>query len=144
MVMVEPVEDPSDTASEQKGKAVLGLRTVIRYGVQIVTNIEETGTRRIEFIDKRLIKEQGKNLLQLDIKNTGERWLSPTVSVQLFDKDGKKSGAFHTDKIRIMPTCSVRCKIPLENITPGKYKALVIVDNGDQSVFGANYDLTIE
>ncbi|HEX3046937.1 MAG TPA: hypothetical protein VHY08_19440 [Bacillota bacterium] len=144
IVMVEPVEDITDQTSEQKGKAVLGLKTIIRYGVQIVTNIEETGTRKIEFIDKRLINEKGKNLLQLDIKNSGERWLVPTVSVQLFDKDGKKSGAFRTEKIRIMPTCSVRCKIPLENITPGKYKALVIVDNGDQYVFGANYDLTIE
>lgn len=143
MIMVEPVEDDTPPLPGQKGKAVLGLQAVIRYGVQIITNIEDTGTRRIEFLDKRLIAENGRYILQLDIKNSGERWLSPQVSVQLFDKDGKKLGAFHIEKIRILPACSVRRKIPLDNIPSGKYKALVIVDNGDQAVFGANYDLTI-
>ncbi|MCL6590270.1 MAG: hypothetical protein K6U80_09985 [Firmicutes bacterium] len=144
MVMVEPVEDAAGQVSQPKGKAVLGLKAVIRYGIQVITNIENTGARRIEFTGKKLIREDGKNILQLDIKNSGERWLSPTVFVQLFDKNGKKTGDFHTGKLRIFPTCSVRCKINLENVTSGKYKAVVIVDNGDQYVFGANYDLTVE
>jgi hypothetical protein len=145
LVMVEPAADngPAQTAAE-KGKYVLGLQTNIRYGVQIITDIKDSGTRKIELLNKRLIEENGKRFLQLDIKNTGERWLNPSVSVQLYGKDGKLFGTFGNAKNRIFPTCSVRHKIYLGDIPKGEYKALVIVDNGDQYVFGANYELTIQ
>jgi hypothetical protein len=145
LVMVESTADTSaGGTSAATGKYVLGLQTNIRYGVQIITDIKDTGTRRIEFLDKKIIDEKGKKFLQLDIKNTGERWLDPVVSVQLYNKDGKLLGTFSSAKSRIFPACSVRHSVYLPNISKGKYKALVIVDNGDQYVFGANYELTIQ
>jgi hypothetical protein len=142
MVMVEPVEDQMMAGQGQK--KALGIQAVIRYGIQLVTNIGDTGIRRIQFLDKKMIVSGGQRFLQLDIKNSGERWLSPTVSLQLYNHEGKLLGDVRTNKIRIFPSCSVRSKLALPNIPRGKYKALVIIDNGDQYVFGANYDLVIE
>jgi len=141
LVMVEPVETKSVPSA--KGKYTLGLKTNIRYGVQIVTNIKDTGARRIEILNKKIVDEKGHKFLQFDIINTGERWLDPSVSVQLYNKEGKLLGPFIDPKSRIFPTCSVRHKIFLRDIGKGDYKAQVIVDNGDQYVFGANYELTI-
>lgn len=143
LIMVEPVDSGSDNASSAKGKYVLGLQTNVRYGVQVITDIKDTGTRSIVFLNKKIVDENGKRILQFDIKNTGERWLNPTVSVQLYNKDGKLLGTFGGEKNRIFPTCSVRHKILLSEIQKGDYKAVIIVDNGDQYVFGANYELMI-
>ncbi len=143
LIMVEPVEAAGDNPGV-KGKYVLGLQTSVRYGVQIITDIKDTGTRSIAFLNKKISAENGNKVFQFDIKNTGERWLNPTVLVQLYNKNGKSLGTFGSEKKRIFPTCSVRHKILLPDIPKGEYKAVVIVDNGDQYVFGANYEMIIQ
>lgn len=142
MLMVE-AEDDQPVNSREKGKGAIALRTKIRYGVQVITNIGNTGTRRIQFLDRKIINQDGRRILQLDIENSGERTLTPTVSLQLFNNDGKLISNYQGDEFRILPTCSIRQRIDLPDFPKGTYKALVIVDNGDQYVFGANYNLVI-
>lgn len=145
MVMIELVpEEGPETAEDEAGKVKFGIQTKIRYGIQIVTHIGDTGTPTIKFLDKRLIDQEGQTMLQLDIENTGERWLSPKVWVELYDHQGTQVGRFEGDKKRIYPQCSVRHRVDLSDVPQGRYKALVVVDNGDQYVFGAKYDLGIE
>lgn len=145
MVMVEPMAGVSPEGIEgEKGKIKLGLQTIVRYGIQIVTDIGDTGIRKIRFLDRKLISEDGKRLLQVDIENTGERWLSPLVWVEIYNEQGQSIGRFESGKFRIYPGCSVRHKFDLTNVPKGKYKALLVADNGDEYVFGARYDLGIE
>lgn len=145
MLMVEELSTGSPELSmPEKGKPALGIRQVIRYGVQMITHINDTGTRKIKFLDKKLITLDGKTMLQLDIENTGERWLTPTVWVELYDNQGTEVGRFESGKKRIYPSCSVEHNVDLTNVPKGNYKALVIVDNGDEYVFGAQYDIGIE
>ncbi len=145
MVMVEPMpETGPEIGEDEPGKVKFGIQTKVRYGIQIVTNIGDSGTPKIKFLDKRLIKQEGRTILRLDIENTGERWLSPGVWVELYDGGGMQVGRFEGAKKRIYPNCSVRHEVELSGVARGKYKALVVVDNGDQYVFGAKYDLEIE
>jgi hypothetical protein len=145
MVMIEPVpETGAESMEDEAGKVKFGIRTKVRYGIQIVTNIGDTGTPKIKFLEKKLIKQDGQAILQLDIENTGERWLSPTVWVELYDGEGTQVGRFEGSKKRIYPDCSVRHTVELKDVAAGEYKALVVVDNGDQYVFGAKYDLEIQ
>ncbi|MCJ7459617.1 MAG: hypothetical protein MUP17_11580 [candidate division Zixibacteria bacterium] len=145
MLMVEPTsETGSKDIEDETGKVKLGIKTVLRYGIQIVTNIGDTGDRKIKFLDKKLISQDGRRTLQMDIENIGERWLRPTLWVELYDKGGKNMGRFGNRQLRIYPGCSIRHKIDLGDVPIGKYKALVMVDNGDEYVFGAQYDLEIE
>lgn len=141
MLMVEAVDD--QPVSEAKGKTALALRTKLRYGVQVITNIGNRGIRRIQFLERKVFDQDGRHILQLDIENSGERSLTPVLSVQLFNEAGKLIGNYQGDRFRILPTCSVRRQINLPDLPQGSYKALVIVDNGDQYVFGANYNLVI-
>lgn len=145
MVMVEPVPETDLEAVEgEAGKVKIGIQTKVRYGIQIITNIGDTGVRRINFLDKRLANQEGKITLQLEIENVGERWLSPTVWVELYGDEGMQVGRFEAGKKRIYPECSVRHEVDLSGVPKGNYKALVVVDNGDEYVFGAKYDLGIE
>ncbi len=145
MVMIEPLSEAEmQTAEDQTGKLKMGIETKVRYGIQIVTNVGDSGTPRIRFLDKKLFTREGRTTLQMDIENIGQRWFSPIVWVELYDDRGTLAGRFQGDKKRIYPGCSVRHKVDLTGVAPGKYKALVVVDNGDQYVFGARYDLGIE
>jgi hypothetical protein len=145
MVMVEPVPQTGpESIEDETRKAKMGIQTKIRYGIQMVTNIGDSGTRKIKFSDKRLTNQDGRRFLQIDIENIGERWLAPTLWVEIYDKHGAKAGRFESSKKRIYPGCSVRHKVDLTDVPKGKYKALVVADNGDEYVFGAKYDFGIE
>jgi hypothetical protein len=145
MVMIEPVPEMGPQSIEDEaGKVKMGIQTRIRYGIQIITNIGDTGTRKIEFQNKKLFSQDGKTILQMDIANVGQRWLSPKVWAELYNQEGKNLGRFESDKKRIYPGCSVRHKIELTDIPPGKYQTLIVADNGDDCVFGAKYDFEIK
>ena len=145
MIMIEPASEASlQNLQDKEGRVKVGVQTVVRYGIQIVTHMGSSGTCKINFLDKKLINKDGQSILQMDIENIGQRWLSPKVWVELYNGQGNKVGRFESDKKRIFPECSVRHRIDLTEVPRGDYKALVVVDNGDQHVFGAKYDLGIE
>lgn len=145
MVIVEPVPQTGpETIEDEARKVKMGIQTKIRYGIQMVNNIGDTGARKIKFLDEKLINQDGRNFLQMDIGNIGERWLSPTLWVEIYDSHGAKVGRFENSKKRIYPGCSVRHRVDLTGVPKGKYKALVVADNGDEYVFGAKYDFGIE
>lgn len=144
IMMVEILPNVSIENNTNKDNHSLGIQTVLRYGIQIITNINDTGEQNIKFLDKKLILQDNKNVLQLDIENTGDQMLSPIVWVDLYNSLGKNIGRFESDEKRIFPTCSVRHAIDLSIIPKGKYKASIIVDNKNEYVFGAYYDISIE
>jgi hypothetical protein len=145
VVIVEPISETSpESIMSEKGKAQMGIRTVIRHAIQIVSNIGNTGTSRIRFLDKRLISDNGRRILEIDIENTGERWLSPSVWVELFNEQGRSIGKFEGTKFRIYPGCSVRQRIDLTDVPKGRYKTLIVADNEDENIFGTRLDLGVE
>lgn len=142
LLLVEPLVKTDNIAAEGKDK--VGIQTVIRYGIQFVTDISDTGERKIRFLNKELIDNDGKKSFQFDIENVGERWLSPRVWVELYNTDGVNVGRFESRQLRIYPGCSVRHRVNLKDVPGGRYKALVVADNGDEYVFGARYDMELK
>lgn len=143
MLMVEPISGETIEPPKTKDRPSIGIRTVSRYAIQIVTHIGDTGKRDIKFLDKTVLIEEGKKTLQIDIENTGERWLIPLVWAELYDEKGVSIGRFDGGRLRIYPGCSVRYRIDLSNVPEGKYKAIIVADNGDEYIFGAQYDLKL-
>lgn len=143
MIMVEPNAAPAITPDGKPDQVAVGLQTTIRFAIQIVTEVGQGGTRSLQVQDKRLVKNDGKRALYLDISNDGERLLIPAMSVELFDQSGASVGRFDAGRSRIYPTCSVRAKVDLTDVPIGKYAAMVLLDSGDAQVMGAQYDLEI-
>lgn len=139
MLMIEPVEKIIPEKKEG-----INVRTVIRYGIQIITNIEDTGSKEIEFLDINLIKDDKKRILLIDIENIGERVLKPAVWLDLYSFDGTEVGRFESKLSRTYPGTSIRRRIDLSSIEPGKYKAIIIADCGNDDLFGIDYTLEIE
>lgn len=141
LIMVEPMAPPPPAIG--KGKPQLYLRTVLRYAIQIATNIGDTGKRNLRFSNRKLVTNGASRYLQLDIENTGQRVLIPLLWAQLYDKTGASAGRFEGKRRRLYPGCSARFHIDLTSVPPGDYTAMVVADNGDAYVFGARYTLDV-
>jgi hypothetical protein len=145
VLMVEPVLDTSPPGMNARtGELSMGIRTVVRYAIQIITDIGDTGFSNIRVIGNRLVDIDGRSILEMDIENNGDRWLSPAVWAELYDKNGTYCGRFDSDRKRIFPSCSIRHQLDLTEVPRGSYTALMIVDNGDDRVFGASYEVRLE
>ncbi len=141
LLMVEQISQSADSAVKLR-RNQSGIRQVMRYGIQCISHVGSSGLHRLQFTGTQLIEgENGEKELQVDVENMGQRWAVPTAWAELYSSTGDHLGRFESEKKRIFPGTSVRFRISLGNIPTGKYKALVVLDNGDQDVLGAKYDL---
>jgi hypothetical protein len=147
LIMVEPLTDdnPEILPSDEGGPRV-AVRTVMRYGIQMVTQIGNTGEQTVKFGEKQLVAgaDDQRRSLKIDVENAGQRWLSPAVWAEIYDSDGLSIGRFQGPRLRIFPLCSVRYTIDLSQLPAGSYNALIVADNGDENVFGTQAKLEIK
>jgi len=140
MVEVLPKAQTAQPDASKKEPS-LGISQVMRYAVQIVTHIGDTGSRKLKFIQTELLQDKGQKTFQVDIENIGERWVRPYSSLEIYNQKGELTGKFDGERLRIFPGTSVRFKFDVSHVAEGKYKALVVLDNKDSYVFGAQYTL---
>ena len=145
LIMVEEMTGTSpagDAADGQVEEMKAGVSQVLRYAVQIVTHVRDSGTRTLQFGDKILtVAADGARVLHADVENTGERGLRPFLWVELYDSDGIRLGPYQSERKRLYPGTSVRYSVDLSEAPSGSYQAFVVVDNGDEYAFGAQYGL---
>lgn len=147
MLMVESV-DPNSAEStvgeESAQERELGFRQVTRYGVQLASHIREGGQRDVAFDRIQLIAdEEGQTWFHSDVINSGTLMMHPQVYMRVFAADGTEFGPFEGVQYRLYPGTSVQQRIDLSELEPGTYQALLIVDDGDDAVFGGQYELTL-
>jgi hypothetical protein len=139
-VMIQEVEGAEATGERNAG---VRLHQTIRHAVQVITEIGETGRSEVAFRNARLSTESGKRLLDVDLENTGERWLRADVWLELHDATGRTLGRFAAAKRRVFPGTSVRNRIELTAAPPGKYLALLVADGGRNDLFGTQIELDL-
>lgn len=144
MLMIEPVENLAEKPVSERGKYKLQFTTQIRFGVQIATDIGENIPAGIKILNKKIAYGSGKKVLQLDIENTGVKWVRPNIWAELFNNKGIKLGRFNGTIARIYPGCSIKSEIDLSNLPAGKYNGVVVIDCGEKNLFGGQYSLEIK
>jgi hypothetical protein len=145
MLMVEGIPKGSPESSQpEKDKTKVGITQIMRYAVQMITHIGDSGQRQLKFLETKLLRENEKRFLQVDIENVGQRWLRPFLWAELYDQNGRYIGRFEGKQKRIYPGTSVRYVVDLTGVPEGAYKALVVADSGGDYIFGANYTLKFD
>jgi hypothetical protein len=137
IIMIEGVNtiDP-----EQKGE--LNINTVTRYAIQMVTEIENKGLGALTFLNPTLITEGDNLYLAVDIVNTGQHYIAPELSMELFNETGKSVKVITASKKGIYPKTSVRFRLNLKGVESKKtYQCLIIADGKEEDVFGIDYVL---
>lgn len=136
-LMIEGV-NPIDP--EQLGE--LNIETVTRYAIQMVTDIVDQGTGLLKFLKPTLISEGDQLFLAVDIVNSGQHYISPEVSMELFDEEGKSIRVIEAKKKGLFPGTSARFRLNLEGLKGEQtYKCLIIAAGKDEDVFGLEYTL---
>jgi hypothetical protein len=142
IIMVEAIpKAQAPQSGAAKKEAGLGISQVMRYAVQIVTHIGDTGSRKLKFLQTELLQDKNQKVFHVDVENIGERWVRPYSSLELYNQKGEMAGRFEGERLRIFPGTSVRFNFNISGIAEGRYKALVVLDNKDSHVFGAQYAL---
>lgn len=145
MLMVECISENSPEAGKSEEEEVtLSIKEVIRYGIQMVTHIGNTGTGELKFLKTELLKGAERRILQIDIENIGKRWVAPFLWVELYNEEGSYIDKFESKRKHIYPGTSVRYSLDLSRVAKGEYKALVVADGGGNDVFGTEYTLRLE
>jgi len=140
MIMVEEITAKAAESRLRDDEPVVRVTQSVRYGIQMITHIGDTGSRSLKFNKIKL--HQGK--LAIDIENTGERMLRSGVQLNLFDPQGQWAGQFEAGKKRTYPGTSVRYQIDLSKVRKGQYHALLVADAGGDDVFGMQFELKIK
>ncbi|MFZ5429423.1 MAG: hypothetical protein ACOZDD_04255 [Bacteroidota bacterium] len=137
VIMAEGLGVP-DPGKVQQG---ISINTVLRYAIQIITHIEDTGERNLEFAEMKLSGDPDARNLEVNIKNTGESGLRPNLVLELFNDQGLSQGFFRTDPKRLYPGTSAKFLIPVPGITSGNYSGVLIADCENDYLFGTNVSI---
>lgn len=140
LIFIEPIEEKQQMSDENNE---VGVQTIIRYGFQVITNIGQEGKYDIKILDKKISASADKKTFTVDVENIGTRRISPKVYLELFDKAGQGKGKFYANQAGCYPSCSVRYEIDLTQLPSGSYPAILVLDQGENAVFGAQYTLDI-
>jgi len=140
MIMIEP-----STAESEISKGKITIKNTIRYGIQVSTTVgfPETGDKKMEILSRTLTKDGNANYLQLVLKNTGIFGLNPAITMRTYDNEtGSLKGEFEGNSGFLYPGTSRLYTIPFEGLEPGKYKIIVLIQDGDD-VWGAQYNANL-
>ncbi len=143
MLFVEGVPEEKEVP-ESEGKFTLSITQVVRYGIQLITEIGDTGHAAVGFENPALHLKKKPGSLELDVVNTGSLWLMPSFSCTLFNLSGIELSRIEAEQKRLYPGTSTHVVFGLPELDPGRYRALVLADGGGEKLFGANYTLEIE
>jgi len=146
IIMVEgiPETSPENLENDLPDNSY-GVLQVTRYGVQVASHFEDTEGAALTITDSQLTKsEESEATLNLAVRNDGHMLVRPDMWVELYAEDGTALGRMEAQKSRLYPGTSVTQRIKLGKLDPGAYRALVIMDAGEEDVFGAEFNLNID
>jgi len=140
VVMVQELP-PAEAAGAPRAGVKLGQ--TLRHAIQIVTEVGDTARSEIAFLNARVVGEGAQRQLDIDLANTGERWLRTDIWLELHDSRGRVVGRFAAPRRRTFPGTSVRNRIELGAAPAGKYLGLLVADGGRNDLFGMQIELDL-
>lgn len=141
LLMVESIT--ASVRNPEREEDEVGVVAGVRFGIQVVTNIGDTGRRRLSFLNAGLDRKDGAGVFRVDVENDGERRLTPKFYLELYGEEGTYEGRYNHRSIGLYPGSSTALVFPLEGAAAGKYYLMVVADAGGSDVFGAQYSVEV-
>lgn len=138
VIMVESAAAPTTVTGG------IGLAANVRYAVQVVTHLANSGARRLTIRSGRLGPDEGRGpVLNLEVANTGERATKFAVTTELFDDQGVVRARLQQSRGLTYPGASLMHRVELGRLPAGTYRAVVVLDAGGGNLTGAQYTLRL-
>jgi hypothetical protein len=147
MVMVEGVSRGSAESTLPGGttrRVQAAVVARIRYAVQVITQVGPA-TKPVATFEAPAVRNvtDGSKELQVDVANSGIRSFAPAFTLEVYAPDGTRVARAEASREILYPGTSLRQRFRLGTLAAGTYRALVTLDAGDDTVFGAQYTLKL-
>lgn len=144
VLMVEEI--PADLLAPDPREQSLGVRNVLRYAVQLVTNVGEPPPDDFRLASMRLEAQDREHLglLRAELVNTGTTLFRADLRVQLFDEEGREIGAFLAGRRRLYPETSVGYTADLTAVPQGNYKMILTVRMASGTLYASEFVLAAD
>jgi hypothetical protein len=130
------------TAPPPAGTRQVGLGAMIRYAIQVATQLPAAGARRVRIAKLGFATDStGARVLDVAVTNAGERAYHPSLWVELYDKSGTIRSRSQQQRGLLYPGTSLKQRFSFPRLPAGQYKAVVFADTGDDIVSAAQYKL---
>ena len=130
------------TAPPPTGAHEIGLGAVVRYAVQLATQLPTAGSRRVRLAKQAFATDSaGAHVLAMTVENSGERAYRPALWVELYDETGAQRARVQQQRGLLYPGSSLLQRFTFPKLPAGSYKAVVFADTGDDTVSAAQYTL---
>lgn len=147
MVMVEGLprgSAESTLSSDPNHHVQAAVVTRVRYAVQVITQVGAPAKPVATFQAPAVRSAaDGTKELQVDVANAGIRSFTPAFTMELYAQDGTRVAHVAASREILYPGTSLRQRFALGALGAGTYRALVTLDAGDDTVFGAQYTLKL-
>jgi hypothetical protein len=145
VVMVEPLSArEGGLPSTKQGEVAVGLAQVVRYAVQMVTEVGDGAARELVLDAPALKRQDGRQELRIDVANRGEQLLKPALVLELTGAEGGAPRKFTTAPQRVYPGTSVRYQVDLGTLPAGRYRALAAADAGGDDLYGGEFEVSLQ
>ncbi len=139
-IMVQAI---TDTALNEENEGTAKVNTALRFALQVVTEIGDTGIATVEFQNPKHKASDGECCFSVDIENTGEKHFKLFSSAIVYSSVGSYIGTFPGTRKICYPGSSVKLTVDLPELEKGSYQIQFIADGGENDIFGALYGLEI-
>ena len=109
-----------------------------RYAVQVVTNIVNTGSVDLELKNINLIE----NNLSMVIYNSGELWFLSDIKIDIYNQYNNFIASYELKDQRVYPGLSKFLQLPVNLEKNSDYTAIIVVNCGNNNLFGHQVNLT--
>ncbi len=104
---------------------------------------EEEEQDLLDFIDLKLDKRDGVQFVYTKLENYDVFMMNIAIIIDIYDEYGELVKKLETSLKKLYPNSCVQFEIPLEDILPGNYDAIIVADYG-KDLYGINVSLTID
>jgi len=128
VLMVE-IEEP---IKEDNLEYSVKLESKIRYGIQIITDVNDRTKSELEFNNVEIIKDNDiSNSILLEVKNLGDFFVQPTILLEVFNEDGVQEKKLEVKFKKIYPNNCKTFNLSIVDIPKGKYTGVLVADYGE-------------
>lgn len=140
-IMVEGA--PNEGGASSGGRPQVGVGAVMRYAVQVATHIQQTGSRKVNFVNPSFTTNPADSTqsFEVEVQNAGDRAYRPALWIEVYDEQGALVANVRQERGLLYPGTSLKQTFALGHLPHGTYRAVVFADSGEDAVFASQYTL---
>ncbi len=106
------------------------LESKVRYGIQIIADINERTPSELEFYDIKIEEPDGNKFINVVLKNLGTFYVEPTLVLEVFNDKGEQQEKEEVKFKKVYPNSCKTFTLDISNLPKGAYTAVLVADYG--------------